>query len=77
MNAMTGLLNKAIRKEARRKNQDKTLQTALELLNRRIQTMEIQLQEGRGDYSETDIEDYNLSARFLNLHYNKIYKFFI
>lgn len=61
----------------RRRNNQVTetikLSISIELLSRRIATMEIQLQDGRGDYSEQDIEDYQLSAGFLNLHYGKNY----
>lgn len=74
MTALTDtLLKLSIKKEIKERNKEQLFRTALELLNRRIQTMEVQLQEGRGDYSEQDIEDYELSARFLNLHYGKKY----
>lgn len=70
---LTDTLKLAIRKESKEREKDQLLRTALELLNRRIQTMEVQMQENRGDYSEEDKEDWLLSARFLNLHYGKKY----
>lgn len=70
---LTDTLKLAIRKETKEREKEQLLRTALELLNSRIATMEVQMQEGRGDYSEQDIEDYELSARFLNLHYGKKY----
>lgn len=42
-----------------------TEQKAIELLKTRIDTMDVQINEGRGDYSYEDLEDYLECARFL------------
>lgn len=49
------------------------LAVAIELLAKRVDTMEVQLYEGRGDFSEDDLTDLIASMEFLNEHGNKEY----
>lgn len=42
-------------------------------LDTRVATMEVQIQEGRGDYSPADLEDFILSAKLLNQYYGRKY----
>lgn len=42
-----------------------TEQKAIELLKTRIDTMEVHINEGRGDYSYEDLEDFIECAEFL------------
>jgi hypothetical protein len=72
---ITNTLKLSIEKENKEKQEKEVLRTALELLDRRIQTMQVQINENRGDYSYKDLEDFILSAKFLNNHYGRTYSF--
>lgn len=47
--------------------------TAVALLIKHVSTMEVQVREGRGDYSKDDIHDLIGSMEFLNQHARKKY----